>query len=103
MSELQDLRRRIAASRAAAAVYFVAVLVALAIASSWVSGCVLAFVGVFAYAAPALFTWPLVDAALFRYAREPVAGAPARERLHWVAVVLLGILLSILVGVMGGC
>jgi hypothetical protein len=82
--------------------YFAAVLVGLAVASTWVSGCVLAFVGVFAYSAAALFTWPLLDAAFSRYSREPIVSAAA-ERIHWVVAVLLGVLLSILVGVLAGC
>ena len=93
-----------AASRAAALGYFAAVLVGLAVASTWVSGCVLAFAGVFAYSAAALFTWPLLDAAFSRYSREPIVSAAARERIHWVVtVLLLGVLVSILVGVLAGC
>ena len=78
-------------------------LVALAVVSTWVSGCVLASVGVFAYSAAALFTWPLLEAAFTRYSREPIVSAAARERLHWVVAVLLGVLVSILVGVLAGC
>jgi hypothetical protein len=59
-------RRRFVGSPTAAAVYFVLILAALAAASTWVSGCILAFAGVFAYALPVPFTWPLVDAAFLR-------------------------------------
>ena len=83
--------------------YFVAVLVALAVASTWVSGCAVAIVGVFAYSAAGLCTWPLLDAAFTRYSREPIVSAAARERIHWVVTVLLGVLVSILVGVLAGC
>src|SRR5712691_2566110 len=89
--EMVEARRRIAGSRRAAWVYFVVVLAVLAVASTWVSGCFLAFAGVFAYAAPIPFTWPLMDAAFSRYA-QPVASAPARSRLHWVIAVLAGVL-----------
>lgn len=82
-------------------------LAALAIASTWVSGCVLAFAGVFAYALPIPFTWPLVDAAFIRYMREPehppMINAPARSRLHWVVAVLVGILISVIIGGLAGC
>jgi hypothetical protein len=101
------IRRRLAASRAAAGVYFVAVLVVLAVASTWVSGCILAFVGVFAFAARVPFTWPLVDAAFLRYMREPkhppMVNAPARTRLHWVVAVLVGVFISIIIGGVAGC
>jgi hypothetical protein len=100
---MSEARRRVAGSCTASAVYFVVVLAALALASTWVSGCTLAFAGVLLYAAPIPFTWPLVDAALFRYAREPVASAPAKSRLHWVVAVLVGVLVSIIIGAIAGC
>src|SRR5438132_6052969 len=68
--EMVEARRRIAGSRTAAWVYLVVVLAVLAVASTGVSGCFLAFAGVFAYAAPIPFTWPLMDAAFSRYARR---------------------------------
>ena len=101
--EIIEARRRIAGSRTAAWVYLVVVLAVLAVASTGVSGCFLAFAGVFAYAAPIPFTWPLMDAAFSRYARQPVASAPARSRLHWVIAVLAGVLVSIVIGAIAGC
>jgi hypothetical protein len=71
VASLLLLRRRLVGSRAAAAVYFMTVVGVLAVVSTWVSGCILAFVGVFAFAIRVPFTWPLVDAAFFRYMREP--------------------------------
>ena len=53
--------------------------------------------------AAALFTWPLLDAAFSRYSREPIVSAAARERIHWVVAAVLGVLVSILVGVLAGC
>ncbi|HKP19572.1 MAG TPA: hypothetical protein VJT84_13945 [Gaiellaceae bacterium] len=100
---LRETRQHLAASRRAAALYFLTVLAGLAAASTWVSGCILAFVGVFAYVAVIPITWPLVDAAFFRYSRASVANAPARARLHWVAAVLAGVLASIVIGGLAGC
>ena len=98
LRRLGAIRRAVAASRVAAAAYFVVVLLALAVAATWVGGDAVAFAGVLAYALPVPFTWPLMDAAFARYAREPVVSAPARSRLHWVVCVLAGILVSILIG-----
>ena len=101
--EMVEARRRIAGSRTVAWVYFVVVLAVLVVASTWVSACLLAFVGVFVYAVPIPFTWPLMDAAFSRYERQPVASAPARSRLHWVIAVLAGVLVSIVIGAIAGC
>jgi hypothetical protein len=107
MTYLLILRRRLAGSRTAAALYFVAVLAVLAVASTWVSGCAVAFVGFIAFVVPIPFTWPLVDAAFFRYMREPkrppMVNEPPRSRLHWVVAVLAGLLVSFLVGALAGC
>jgi hypothetical protein len=97
------LRRRVADSSTAAAVYFVSVLAVLAVGSIWVSGCVLAVVGLIVFTIPVPFTWPLLDAAFTRYMREPNVNAPARTRMHWVAAVLVGMLLSVILGGLAGC
>jgi hypothetical protein len=76
--------------------YFGVVLIFLAVASTWIGGLGLTTLGVIVSLIPALFTWPLVDAALFRYARGPIANAPARQRMHWVYAVLAGVVASIL-------
>jgi FtsH-binding integral membrane protein len=78
--------------------YLGAVLIFLAVASTWIGGLGLTTLGVIVSLVPALFTWPLVDAALFRYARQPTANAPARQRMHWVYAVLAGVAVSILAG-----
>src|SRR3982750_4737790 len=100
LRRLADTRWRIAASRRAAATYFVVVLAGLAVASTWASGNAVAYAGVLIYAVPVPFTWPLMDAAFARYAREPVVSARARSRLHWVVCSLTGILVSMLIGVL---
>jgi len=48
-----------------------------------------------------LFTWPFLDAAFSRYSREPGVNAPAQKRMPWVWCVLVGVLLSILIGALG--
>jgi hypothetical protein len=98
LQRLAEARRTIAGSRFAAAAYFVLALAGLALASTWASGETIAFAGVFLYAIPIPITWPLMDAAFARYAKQPVVSAPARSRLHWVVCVLAGILVSILIG-----
>jgi FtsH-binding integral membrane protein len=82
----------------AAWTYFGCVLIFLAVASTWIGGLGLTTLGEIISLAPAPFTWPLVDAALFRYARQPTANAPARQRMHWVYAVLAGVVVSILAG-----
>ena len=92
------VQREIAGSRRAAALYFVGVLVVLAVASTWVNGNAIAYAGVFTYALPIPFTWPIMDAVFTRYSRESVVSALARTRIHWVICVLAGVLLSMLIG-----
>jgi hypothetical protein len=60
-------------------------------------------VGVFAYLAPAFVTWPILDAVFTRYHAEPIVSASARSRLHWVVVVLIGMLIAMLIGAFSGC
>jgi hypothetical protein len=107
MAYLILLRRRLAGSRTAAAIYFAAVVAGLAVASTWVDGCAIASVGFIAFVVPIPFTWPLVDAAFLRYMRPPkhppMVNAPARSRLHWVVAVLAGLLVSFLVSALAGC
>jgi hypothetical protein len=98
---LGEVRREIAGSRRAAAIYVVVALAGLALASTWTGASVVAYVGVFIYALPVPFTWPLMDAAFTRYSREPVVSAPARSRMHWVVCVLVGVFVSILIGRIG--
>jgi hypothetical protein len=95
LRRLAEVRREIAGSRRAAATYFVVVLAGLALARTWASGNAVAYAGVFIYALPVPFTWPLLDAAFTRYSRQPVVSAHARSRLHWVVCVLVGIVVSI--------
>jgi type III secretory pathway component EscS len=97
LRRLAAARRAVADSRLAATIYFVVVLAGLAIASTWASGNAVAYAGVFLYAIPVPFTWPLLDAAFARYAQDSVLST-ARSRLHWVVCVLAGILVSILIG-----
>jgi len=97
-ARIAQMRRDIAGSRRAAATYFVSVLIALAIAATWINGNAIAYAGVFLYALPIPFTWPVMDAMFARYSREPVVSVPARSRTHWVVCVLGGVLVSILIG-----
>jgi predicted PurR-regulated permease PerM len=53
------------------------------------------------YAVAALLTWPILDAAFTRYAAEPIVNAPARRRMPWVWCVLVGVLVSIVIGGLG--
>jgi Mn2+/Fe2+ NRAMP family transporter len=98
LQRIAEVRREIAGSRLAAVLYFAVVLICLAVASTWASGNAVAFAGVFLFALPIPVTWPLMDAAFARYAREPVVSGSARSRLHWVMCVLVGTLVSILIG-----
>jgi hypothetical protein len=101
VASLSELRIRLADSKTAAAIYFAVVLVGLVVAHTWLSSSVIAYAGVFLYATPALFTWPFLDAAFSRYSREAGVNAPAQKRMPWVWCVLVGVLLSILIGALG--
>ena len=102
VGRLAEIRREIAGSPRAALLYFVLVLGGLALAATWSNANAVAYAGIFLYVLPVPFTWPLMDAAFTRYSRDPVVSAPARSRLHWVICVLVGVLVSIVIGALGG-
>jgi hypothetical protein len=78
--------------------YFGFVVIFLAVASTWTGGLELMTLGVIVALIPAPVTWPLIDAAFFRYARQPMANAPVKQRMQWVYAVLAGVAVSILAG-----
>jgi hypothetical protein len=101
LTRVNALRARAADSRTAAVAYFSIVLLSLAVGRVWVGATTVALVGVVVYAAPAPFTWPLLDAAFSRYSRAPGVNAAAGRRMPWVWCVLAGIGASIVIGGLG--
>jgi hypothetical protein len=101
LARLNEWRVRFADSQTAAAAFFVVVLACQVVSRTWINSSAVAFAGVLVYAAAAVLTWPFLDAAFTRYAREPIVNAPASRRIQWVWCVLVGILVSIVIGGLG--
>lgn len=98
---LNDRRVHFADSTTAAAAFFIIVLACQVVAGAWIRNSAVAFAGVLVYTAAALLTWPFMDAAFTRYAAEATVNAPASRRMPWVWCVLVGILVSIIIGGLG--
>jgi hypothetical protein len=101
LARLNQGRARFADSKTAAAAFFVVVLACQVVARAWISSSAVAFAGAFVYSGAALLTWPFLDAAFTRYAAEPTVSAPANRRMPWVWCVLVGVLVSIIIGGLG--
>src|SRR5438034_145434 len=101
LAPLNEWRVRLADSRTTAVAFFVVVLACQVLAVPWISSSAVAFAGVLIYSAAALFTWPFLDAAFARYAAEPTVNVPASRRMPWVWCVLVGVLVSIVIGGLG--
>lgn len=101
LARLNEWRVRFADSKTAAAAFFVVVLACQVVARAWISSSPVAIAGVFVYSGAALLTWPFLDAAFARYAAEPTVNAPASRRMPWVWCVLVGVLVSIIIGGLG--
>ena len=95
------MRVRFADSKTAAAAFFLVVLACQVVARAWIDSSAVAIAGVFIYSAAALLTWPFLDAAFARYAAEPTVNAQASHRMPWVWSVLVGVLVSIVIGGLG--
>jgi hypothetical protein len=98
---MNEWRVRLADSSTAAAAFFVVVLACQVVAGAWIRSSTVAFAGVFVYSGAALLTWPFLDAAFTRYAGEANVNAPVGRRMPWVWCVLVGVLVSIIIGGLG--
>jgi len=101
MTRFNEWRVRFADSKTAAVAFFVAVLACQVLAYPWISSSTVAFAGVLIFSAAALFTWPFLDATFARYADQPTVNAPGNRRMPWVWCVLVGVLVSIVIGAFG--
>jgi hypothetical protein len=101
LARLNEWRVRIADSQTAPAAFFAIVLVCQIVARAWINSSAVAFAGIFVYSAAAVLTWPFLDATFARYAREPIVNASGSRRMPWVWCVLVGVLVSIVIGGLG--